>query len=350
MFSGRTPALPDRPLILIDPLPRTLDVICEPDVRQRLEALGRLVISEEKPMADAEVDRLLPETAILIGQTAMPKERLDRAPKLRAIFNVETNFLPNIDYHEAQARGIWVLSPTSSFAQAVAESSLAMAIDLARGITAADRAFRAGQESYGLAANAGSFMFAGAPVGIIGFGDLGRSLRSLLVPFRNPVKVYDPWLPDDVVRGADATPASLDEVLSTSRILFVFAGVTTENQGFIGKREFALILPGACFLLMSRAAVVDFPEFLEQARSGRIRAATDVFPVEPVDKDDPLRGIENLLLSAHRTGGMPEALYQIGRMTVADAELILRGLPPVMCRRADPAIAARLRSMPVGIT
>jgi hypothetical protein len=47
---------------------------------------------------------------------------------------------------------------------------------------------------------------------------------------------------------------------------------------------------------------------------------------------------------------MVEALHQIGRMTVADAELILKGLPPVMCRRADPAIAARLRSMPVSST
>src|SRR3954466_12752518 len=140
--------MPDRPLILIDPLPRTLDVICAPDVRRRLEALGRLVISETGAMADAELDRLLPEIEILIGQTGMPKARLERAPKLKAIFNVETNFLPNIDYREAQARGIWVLSPTSSFAQVVAESSLAMAIDLARGITSADRAFRAGTELY----------------------------------------------------------------------------------------------------------------------------------------------------------------------------------------------------------
>jgi phosphoglycerate dehydrogenase-like enzyme len=175
-------------------------------------------------------------------------------------------------------------------------------------------------------------------------------LRALLVPFKNPVKVYDPWLPADVLRAADCAPASLDETLSTSKIIFVFASVTTENQGFIGKAAFARMQRGTCFLLMSRAAVVDFPAFLEAARSGHIRAATDVFPIEPVAKDDPVRKIENLLLSAHRTGGMKEALYQIGAMTVADAELILKGLPPVMCRRADPAIAARLRSMPVAAT
>ena len=340
----------EKPLILVDPLPRTLDLICDAETRQRLERLGRLVASEDRPMADDAVDRLLPEVAIIIGQTAMPRERLARAPRLKAIFNVETNFLPNVDYQGCQERGVWVLSPSASFAQAVAESALAMAIDLARGITAADRAFRDGTEKYGLAGNEGCFLFAGAPVGLIGFGDLGRTLRALLVPFRNPVTVYDPWLPDEMIRAQDCRPAGLDDVLSTSRILFVLASVTSDNQGFIGKREFALMRPGTLFLLMSRAAVVDFPEFLAQVKSGRIRAATDVFPEEPVAAGDPVRAVEGVLLSAHRTGGMPEAFHQIGRMTVADAELVLRGLPPQLCRRADPAVASRLRSKPVSIS
>jgi phosphoglycerate dehydrogenase-like enzyme len=340
----------EKPLILVDPLPRTLDLICDADTRARLDRLGRLVVSEDRQMPDETVDRLLPEAEIIIGQTAMPRARLERARRLRAIFNVETNFLPNVDYQACQERGVWVLSPSASFAQSVAESALAMAIDLARGITAADRAFREGKEKYGLAGNEGCFLFAGAPVGLIGFGDLGRTLRALLVPFRSPVTVYDPWLPDDVIRAHDCRPASLDEVLSTSRVLFMFASVTSENQGFIGKREFALMQPGTLFLLMSRAAVVDFPEFLAQVKSGRIRAATDVFPEEPVSSSDPVRTVEGLLLSAHRTGGMPEAFHQIGRMTVADAELILRGLPPQLYRRADPAVASRLRSKPVSIS
>ena len=338
------------PLILVDPLPRTLDAICDPPTRWRLEALGRLAVFEDAPAPDAEVDRLLPETVLLIGQTAMPRERLDRAPKLRAIFNVETNFLPNIDYAACRLRDIAVLSPTSAFAGAVAESALAMAIDLARGITAADRAFRAGTERYGLAGNAGCFMFAGAPVGLIGFGDLGRALRRLLVPFRNPVTVYDPWLPAELIAAHDCRAAPLDEVLATSRVLFIFAAPTTENAHFIGAHELAKLPDGAAVLLMSRAGVVDFPALLAEARSGRLRVATDVFPEEPVPADDPLRRIEGLLLSAHRTGGMKEALFEIGRMTVADAELILRGLPPQLCRRADPALAARLRSKPVSLT
>jgi phosphoglycerate dehydrogenase-like enzyme len=340
----------EKPLILVDPLPRTLDLICDPETRARLEGLGQLVISEDRQMPDEMVEGHLPRVSLIIGQTAMPRERLDRALKLRAIFNVETNFLPNIDYRRCQERGIYVLTPSAAFAQAVAESSLAMAIDLVRGITAGDRAFRAGTEKYGLAGNQRSFLFTGAPVGIIGFGDLGRTVRRLIAPFGNPVTVYDPWLPVELIRAHDCMPAGLDDLLKASRIVFVFASVTNENQGFIGRREFDLLQTGSVFLLMSRAAVVDFDAFLRQVESGRILGATDVFPEEPVAAEDPVRSVDGLLLSAHRTGGMPEALRQIGCMTVADAELILRGLPPQLCRRADPAVTSRLRSKPVSVT
>lgn len=339
-----------RNIILVDPLPRTLDLIMTPDVRARLEALGEVVLSEDGPMPDAEVDALLPDTVLIFGQTAMPRERLDRAPRLRAIVNVETNFLPNIDYQACAERGIPVLTPASAFAAPVAEAALGLALDLARGITAADRAFRAGEEAYGLAGNEETFRFAGAPVGIIGLGDLGRSLRELIRPFRNEVRVFDPWLPAAAIERLDCRPAGLDELLETSQVVFVFASVTAENEGFIGAREFARMPKGAAFLLMSRAAVVDFPAMLEAVRSGHIRAATDVFPVEPVPADDPVRQLPGLLLSAHRTGGTRDAFYEIGAMAVADAELIMRGLPPQLCRRADPATANRLRSKPVDVS
>ena len=338
------------PVILVDPLPRTLDLIMEPSVRARLERLGRLVIAEDRPMDDATVEAHLPDVALIIGQTALPRARLDRARKLKAVVNVETNLLPNIDYQACQERGIWVLTPASAFASAVAEAALGMALDLCRGITAADRDFRGGTERYGLAGNVGTIRFAGAPVGIIGLGDLGRCLRDLIRPFRNAVNVYDPWLPDEVVTRWDATPVGLDDLLSTSRVIFVFASVTSENEAMIGAAQFARMQPGTIFLLMSRAAVVDFPAMLAAVRSGHIRAATDVFPDEPVAPDDPVRTLPGLLLSAHRTGGTADALFEIGRMTVADAELVMRGLPPVMCRRADPAVAARLRSKPVTLT
>ncbi|MGV1917788.1 hydroxyacid dehydrogenase [Rhizobium sp. 22-785-1] len=339
-----------RSIILVDPLPRTLDLIMEPSVRARLEALGDVVVSEDRPMSSDEVERYLPDTVMIFGQTDMPRERLDRAPRLKAIINVESNFLPNIDYQACVERGIWVITPASAFASPVAEASLAMALDLARGVTAADRDFRQGVERYGLEGNEETFRFAGAPVGLIGFGDLGRELRELIRPFRNTVRVFDPWLPNEIIERLDCEPSTLEEVLRESQVVFVFASVTSENQGFIGAKEFAMMRPGAAFLLMSRAAVVDFPAMIEAAQSGRIKVATDVFPDEPVAADDPVRQANGVLLSAHRTGGTRDAFYALGSMAVADAELIMKGLPPRLCRRADPATAAMLRSKPVSVS
>jgi phosphoglycerate dehydrogenase-like enzyme len=336
-----------QPVILVDPLPRTLAMICDDRTRERLNALGRLVVHEDGPMPDDLVEEHLPATVAILGQTAMPAERLRRAPELRAIVNVEGNFLPNVDYEAALDRGVHVLNASPAFALPVAEAALGMAIDVARGISAADRAMRAGTETYGLESNTDAFLISGQPVGIVGFGDLGRELHRLLAPFRNPTKVYDPWLPDLVIERAGAQPAPLDDLLATSRIVFVFAAVTSENEGFLGRAQLESMRPDAALILMSRAGVVDFDALTDLVRDGRLRAATDVFPDEPVAPDNPVRALEGLLLSPHRAGGMREAFLRIGELAAADLELILRGLPPVACKRAERETAGRLRSRPV---
>jgi phosphoglycerate dehydrogenase-like enzyme len=337
-----------KPLIVVDPQPRGLDEIFDAGLRARLESLGE-VIAHEGPgrMPAAQFEALLPRMELLLGQSDMPRERLTRAPRLRAIINVETNFLQNVDYEACFARGVHVLTPSSAFARPVAEMTLGLAIDLCRGITRADRAMRAGTERWLLDGWPGSSTLYGASVGLIGFGDLARAFTPLLAPFGCSVQAYDPWVSDHFMAGFGVKSASLDEVLSTSRVIAVFAAVTSQNQGFLGKREFELITPGSVFLLMSRAGVVDFPELLRQAESGRFRAATDVFPVEPAPPDDPARRNEGLVLSPHRAGATPGALLEIGRQAVADAELILKGLPPMSCRRAQRETVAMSRSKPI---
>jgi phosphoglycerate dehydrogenase-like enzyme len=332
--------------VLYDPDPRSTGDIFSPEDLAAFRS--RYQVTEWRSGdRDDFYRRQLPETDILISQQPMGANRLALAPGLRAIFNVETNFLPNVDYDECFRRGIHVLAPGAVFAAPVAEMALGMALSLARNIHGEHAAFLRGEEKWLFDGNRESELLAGSTVGIIGFGDLGRSLHRLLAPFGCRVQVYDPWLPPGHLRRLGVEPVDFDRLMSGNRFVFVMATITTANAGMIDARALGLMQRGAMLLLMSRAAAADFPALTEAAASGRIRVATDVFPVEPLPPDDPIRRVPNMLFSPHRAGALTFALREIGTRVLEDMDLIARGLPPVACRRAERETVAMMRSKPV---
>jgi phosphoglycerate dehydrogenase-like enzyme len=333
-------------IILLDPHPRRIARIFDEPTRRRLEQLGRVIWHDGSPAAPEHIDRHLAETVAVIGQTPLDKSRLDRAPHLRAVFNVESNFLPNLDYAECHRRGIPVLSTAPVYARPVAEMVLGMAISLARRMHEADAALRAGKKFKG--DNHDSFLLQGKPLAMVGFGNLGRALLPLLRPFSREILVHDPWIHPAVLREMDLIPASLDEAFARARVVFLLAATTSENGGQIGQKHFASMKPGSVVILASRAALVNFPELLAAAASGHIRAGIDVWPEEPIPPDEPGRHTPNTLLQAHRAGSVPEIQTLIGELVVDDLENILRGLPPQRCQRAVLETVSKLRSIPVG--
>jgi phosphoglycerate dehydrogenase-like enzyme len=337
---------PNEGLILLDPFPRRIERIFDEPTRRRLERLGRVIWHDGAAASDDHIDRHLPGAIALIGQSRLDKDRLDRAPHLLAVFNVESNFLPNVDYAECQRRGIPVLSTAPVYARPVAEMALGMAIALARRIHESDARVRAGREWKG--DNHDSFLLHGKPLALVGFGNLGRALLPLLRPFSGEILVCDPWIHPAVLRELAVIPATPDECFSRARVVFLLATITTENAGQIGRRHFARMEKGSVVILASRAEIVNFPELLEAAASGQIRAGIDVWPEEPIPPDEPGRSTPNTLLQAHRAGSIPEIQPLIGQFVVDDLELILRGLAPQRCQRAMVETVGRLRSKPVG--
>jgi phosphoglycerate dehydrogenase-like enzyme len=337
------------PLILLDPHPRPVNLIFDPRSRERLEALGRVIWHDGSPAPAAHIERFLPEAVAIIGQTELGRERLDRAPNLKVVFNVESNFLPNVDYAECHRRGIPVLSTAPVFAKPVAEMALAMALSLARRVHQADASIRAGTETlYGEGDNHDSILLQGRPLALVGCGNVGRALLPLLRPFSSEILVCDPWIPPAVLEELHVAPASLDECFSRAAVVFLLAAVTTENAGRIGRPQFERMTAGGIVVLASRAGIVNFDELLDAAASGRIRAGIDVWPEEPIPAGHRARRTPNTLLQAHRAGNIPEIWPWMGQMVVDDLESILRGLPPQRCQRAVLETVLKLRSKPVG--
>lgn len=337
---------PEKPLIVSAPHPRTIDLIFTDP--QRAVLFDKYQILEVEPEAvNALPPEVLGKVRYILGQPPLSLATLQNMPQIRAVLNVESNLFDNMPYDYLFQKGIHVLTTGAVFAQPVAEMGLAMALCLARGVVDSDLAFREGREEWGGDGNVGARLISGSRVGIIGFGDLGRSLATVLSGFRTDISVFDPWLPPSILEEQAVRPETLENVLKNSDFLFVTASVTSENKGFLDASAFGKMKPGAAFILLSRSDVVDFDDLMAAVASGHILAASDVFPQEPLAPDHPVRTLKGFLRSAHRAGALDSAFKKMGDMVLEDTDLMDKGLPPMRCKRAERETVSRMRSKPV---
>ena len=268
----------NKPVVLVDPHFRKMNEIFSTADRERLYNLVEVEWGQDEPLPLADAGDILTEAVAVVCASWRYGNLLQDAPNLRAILSVSGGFPLDLDYDYCFAKGIRVLSAAPAFGRQVAEMALGLALAAARDIAAGDSAMRTGQEQYLHAGNVGTFMLYDQPVGFIGFGGLARCLQPLLKPFGCKISVYDPWLGPGYLSRQGVEPVGLEPLLDTSRVIFVLAVPSTENQALLTRDLLERIQPGAVLVLISRAHVVDFEALTELVLAGRFKAAIDVFP------------------------------------------------------------------------
>lgn len=285
-----------------------------------------VIWGKDEPISDAVFAKVWPSASVLISATpSVTRNMLEYAPALRAVIEVSGAFPDTIDYQACDARGVEILSCSPGFRQPVAEMGLAMALAGARGLITEHEAFQSGGEGWLQDNPETDFSLHGARIGFVGFGQIARELTRLLAPFRPDIRAHDPWLtPEDVSR-FDVPLYGLAELLQWSRCLFITAAPTLRNKALISADMLALLPDHALVVLLSRAHLVDFDALTVAAAAGRIRLATDVFPVEPLPPDHPVRKLSDVILSPHRAAAIQGGRQLIGDMILTDLKAIFAG-------------------------
>ena len=143
-------------------------------------------------------------------------------------------------------------------------------------------------------------MAEGAVLGIVGYGDIGRTIAERASAFGMKVHAVRRAPSPDALCERVVGPSALHEVLAASDYVVVATPLTPETRGLIGAAEFAAMKAEAVFMNVGRGPVVDEAALVEALRAGRLRgAALDVFEREPLAPGHPLYGLENVLLSPH---------------------------------------------------
>lgn len=315
-----------KPVLILDPDWRRMDELFSETTKARLFADFDVVWGKDGPIPADVLEEALPKVEVLIA--AAPKVdavTLKQAPHLRTIIEVSGAFPNTIDYDACFEAGIEVLSCAPGFRQSVAEMGLAMALAGARGLVHEHEAFRSGQEHWLSDNTATDFTLFGAPIGFIGFGQIAQELTRLLAPFRPRISAYDPWLPESLALDHGVELLALDDVLKSSRCVFVTAVPTSENYHLLNAERLARLSDSALLILLSRAHLVDFDALEAELEAGRIRSCIDVFPSEPVSADATIRRQKAAILSPHRAAAVYQGRQLIGEMILSDLHSIETG-------------------------
>ncbi len=335
-------------IVISDPFPRTLNLIFSKKKLKELKSKYKLIIAPKFNKRNF-YEKNIHKASFIMGQPNLDKNLLSKATKLKCIINVESNFMDNVDYEYCFKKKIHVIATSPVFSKPVAEIALGMTLSLLRNIHNAHIDFLKGKEKYGLESNLNSSLLTNKKIGLLGFGDLAKSLYPLLLPFSKNISVYDPWVPNKIIKKAGLKSINLNKMFSNCEVIYVLAAITTKNQNLIDKKLLNRMKPKSIFILMSRAAIVNFNDLKTRIKKGDIYVATDVFPEEPVKKNDPIRKLKNILFSAHRAGALEEAFFDMGEIVLKDMSLILKKMPPKFCKRANRKTVNLLASKPVAI-
>ena len=265
-------------------------------------------ILRAEPAFDVEEVPTLPRDTLLerigdydalIGRSAtqVPAALLRRARRLRVLGRAGVG-TDNIDLDEATALGIAVINAPAGNTVAVAELFFGNLIGLVRHIPRAATSMREGR--WDRSALLGTEL-RGRSLGIVGLGRIGGEIATRARAFGMQVAAYDPYVTDerfDAMRVRKA--ATLDELVTESDVLTVHTPLTAETRGLIGRRELGRLPKGAIVVNMARGGIVDDGALVAALSSGHLRGAVlDVYEKEPLAADNPLRAMENVLLTPH---------------------------------------------------
>jgi D-3-phosphoglycerate dehydrogenase len=248
-------------------------------------------------------------------------------PRLRVVMTPSVGF-DHLDLDAARRHGgVWVCHVPDYCIDEMADTALALALALMRGVVALDRRVRAG---FWDAEAAGPLRrIRGTRLGVVGFGRIGAAVAARATAVGFEVWASDPAVGDDAMRAAGVRPAALGELLGACHVVSLHAPLTPATRGLVGAAEIAAMPPGALLVNTARAALCDTGALLAALGEGRLGGvALDVLDVEPPTPGHPAPQHPNLIVTPHSAYASPEAEAELQRRVAAAVRAALDGGAP----------------------
>lgn len=283
------------------------------------------------------IDKITGVEVLVITFAPITEEVLDAAGKLRVI-GCGRGGPVNVNVDAATKRGIPVLNTPGRNADAVADFTLGLIIALVRNIVTAHNWIKNGdwitpredtfEKPTGPELN-------GRVLGLLGVGAVGALVAKRAQPFGLEVWGYDPFIPKERFQELGVRKMELNELIRGADIISVHARLPKGSKPLISSKEFDMMKKTAYVVNTARSACVNQQALVRALQEKKIAgAALDVYDVEPIDVNDPLLQLDNVLLTPHAAGVSRDIPRRTGVMIAEGLlQFLSKGTAPYVVNR-----------------
>ena len=308
-------AITDSPFPSLDPAKAALQRV-DPEFRTAKSASADDVLAVAR---DAD--------AVLVTYARLTGDLLRQLRKCKAIGRFGLG-VDNIDVAAARELGITVTYVPDYCMHEVSDHAMALILALCRKVAQSNALVQARRWEMGPLVPI--HRLAGRVLGLVGFGNIPRTLAPKAKAFGLRVVAHDPYVSPQALVTAQVEGISLDRLLEISDIVSIHAPLTPATRGLINGEVLQKMKKGALLINTARGPLIDEAALVTALDSGHLGgAALDVVAVEPLPKDSRLVGRDNVLLTPHTAFYSVEALEELQTKCATDVARVLSGEKPV---------------------
>ncbi len=275
------------------------------------------VVVLDKRLPEAELIAMVADVEAMVvrSETKVTRKVMEAAKKLRVVGRAGVG-VDNVDVDAATERGIVVMNTPGGNTISTAELAFSMMMSMARKIPQAHMSMKAGE--WNRKAFQGTELN-GKTLGVMGMGRIGSEVAKRALAFNMNVVAYDPYLNPTRAESLGVKLASLDELFAAADFITLHTNLTDETKGILNASAFAKMKKGVRIVNCARGPLINEPDLLAALKEGKVGAAAmDVFEVEPLPKDFPLRDLPQVVMTPHLGASTEEAQENVG-IEVAEA-------------------------------
>ena len=261
--------------------------------------------------------------AILVTYAKITREIISQLTKCKAIGRFGLG-VDNIDLAAAKEKGIAVNYVPDYCIREVSDHAMALLLALIRKIPLSNKLVQAGR--WEMPAVVPIRRIEGSVLGLVGFGHIPRLVAPKAQAFGIKVIAYDPYAKPEVFKAANVESVDFDTLLQRSDYVSVHAPLTPDTRGMMNAAAFARMKKGAYIVNTARGPLIDEVALVAALDAGQIGGAgLDVVAAEPLTKESPLLGRDNVIISPHTAFYSIEALDELQAKCASDVARVLSG-------------------------